>query len=205
MLGINDYWGFVAATLVFLMLPGPGTFGVLTSTGKGGLRAGFAALAGIIVGDWILMLLAVIGVAALLQANPLAFHLVQYAGAGYLVYLGVRLVIAKDGETAPKLLRIGNGKFFRQLFLITLMNPKAIVFYMAFFPLFIDPSVHRGALTFAAMAGTISICTVLYGGMLVISGNALARRFARSDRLTRWASRCAGLFLVGFGIRLSTQ
>jgi len=66
MLGINDYWGFVAATLVFLMLPGPGTFGVLTSTGKGGLRAGFAALAGIIVGDWILMLLAVIGVAALL-------------------------------------------------------------------------------------------------------------------------------------------
>jgi leucine efflux protein len=203
MLGINDYWGFVAATLIFLMLPG--SFGVLTSTGKGGLRAGFAALAGIIVGDWILMLLAVIGVTALLKANPLAFHSVQYVGAGYLVYLSVRLVFVKDGEHAPKLLRIGNGKFFRQLFLITLMNPKAIVFYMAFFPLFVDPAVHRGALTFAAMAGTISVCTVLYGGMLVISCNALARRFARSDRLTRWASRFAGLFLVGFGVRLSTQ
>src|ERR1700674_1093012 len=205
MLGINDYWGFVAATMVFLMLPGPGTFGGLTSTGKGGLRAGFTALAGIIVGDWILMLLAVIGVAALLKANPLAFHLVQYAGAGYLVYLGARLVVDKDGESAPKLLRIGNGKFFRQLFLITLMNPKAIIFYMAFFPLFVDPVAHRGALTFAAMAGTISLCTVLYGGMLVISGDRLARRLARSDRLRRWPSRFAGLFLVGFGVRLSTQ
>jgi leucine efflux protein len=204
-LGISDYWGFVAATMVFLMLPGPGTFGVLTSTGKGGLRAGFAALCGIIVGDWILMLLAVIGVAALLRANPLAFHLLQYAGAAYLAYLGVRLLIAKEGASPPNLLPIGNSRFFRQLFLITLMNPKAIVFYMAFFPLFIDPAVHRGTLTFAAMAATISTCTVLYGSVLVISGNALARRLAGNRRVARLASRLAGLFLVVFGIRLSTQ
>ena len=72
MLGINDYWGFVAATLVFLMLPGPGTFGVLTSTSKGGLRAGFAALTGIIIGDWILMLLAVIGVDHRVVSSPRA-------------------------------------------------------------------------------------------------------------------------------------
>ena len=86
MFGIADYGAFCAAILVFLALPGPGTFALLTSTAKGGFRAGAAATAGLIIGDQVLLWLAVGGVAALLAANPIWFRAVQYAGAAYLAY-----------------------------------------------------------------------------------------------------------------------
>ena len=143
MLGIADYGSFCAAIVVFLALPGPGTFALLTSTSKGGFRAGAAATLGVIAGDQVLMWLAVAGVAALLAANPFLFRGVQYLGAAYLAWIGLKLLFAKEGSAAP--IRIEPRQYARQAFLITLLNPKAIVFYMAFFPLFIDPAQHRGA------------------------------------------------------------
>ena len=100
MLGISDYGAFCAAIVLFLALPGPGTFALLTSTGKGGFRAGAAATFGVIAGDQVLLWLAVGGVAALLAAHPLAFRLVQYGGAAYLAWMGFRLLIAKTGAVA---------------------------------------------------------------------------------------------------------
>ncbi|MBC7955477.1 MAG: LysE family transporter, partial [Cytophagales bacterium] len=140
MLGISDYGTFCFSILVFLALPGPGTFALLTSTAKGGFRAGAAATLGVIVGDQVLLWLAVAGVAALLAAHPLAFRVVQYAGAAYLAWVGLRLIFAKEGDASP--IRIEPRHYLRQALLITLLNPKAIVFYMAFFPLFINPTTH---------------------------------------------------------------
>ncbi len=88
---------------------------------------------------------------------------------------------------------------------ITPINPKAIVFYMAFFPLFIDPVTHSGSLTFIAMGGIISTCTLFYGSLLVLVGNAAAKRLARNRRIAAFASRAAGIFLIGFGITLTTN
>ena len=97
-IGITDVWQLIAATMVFLMLPGPGTFCVLTGAGQRGLRGGFASLAGLMLGDAALMFLAAIGVAALLQAHPLLFKGVQYIGAAYLAYLGLRLLVARKEQ-----------------------------------------------------------------------------------------------------------
>lgn len=203
-LGITDIWQLIAATMVFLMLPGPGTFCVLTSTARNGLRGGFASLAGLMVGDAALMFLAAIGVAALLQANPLLFKAMQYLGAAYLAWLGIKLLRAKD-EGGNSVVPFSNAADFRRGFLVTLINPKAIIFYMAFFPLFIDPATHRGTLTFVSMGATISACTLFYGSLLVIAGNAAAQRLARNRRIARYASKAAGLFLIGFGIKLTTN
>ncbi len=203
MLGIADYGAFCAAILVFLALPGPGTFALLTSTGKGGLRAGAAATLGVIAGDQVLMWLAVAGVAALLAANPLLFTAVQYAGAAYLAWIGLKLLFAKPGSSTP--IRIEPRQYARQAFLITLLNPKAIVFYMAFFPLFIDPATHRGAVTFAAMAVTIAVITLAYGLLLCAFANAVSAQVRAHQRLARALEKLAGVFLVGFGIRLGTQ
>jgi leucine efflux protein len=203
MLGIADYGAFCAAILLFLALPGPGTFALLTSTGKGGLKAGAAATLGVIVGDQVLLWLAVAGVAALLAANPLLFKAVQYAGAAYLAWIGLKLIFAQPGSASP--VSIQPRRYARQAFLITLLNPKAIVFYMAFFPLFIDPAQHRGAITFAAMAATIAIITLAYGLLLCAFANAVSAQVRAHQRLARALERLAGVFLVGFGIRLSTQ
>ena len=203
MLGIADYGAFCAAILLFLALPGPGTFALLTSTAKGGFRAGAAATAGVIVGDQVLLWLAVAGVAALLAANPLVFQAVQYAGAAYLGWIGLRLIFAKPGNASP--IRIEPHDYGRQAFLITLLNPKAIVFYMAFFPLFIDPAQHRGAGTFVAMAATIAAITAVYCLLLCAFAGAVSAKVKAHQRLARGLERLAGVFLIGFGIRLSTQ
>lgn len=204
LLGITDAWQLIAATMVFLMLPGPGTFCVLTCTGQHGLRGGFASLAGLMLGDSVLMFLAAIGIAALLQANPLLFNGLQYLGAAYLAYLGFKLLFAKDGN-AVAVVPFSNAADFRRGFLVTLINPKAIVFYMAFFPLFIDPAMHRGSVTFLAMAAIIASCTFCYGSLLVLAGNAAATRLKNNRRIASIASRAAGIFLIGFGIKLTTN
>src|SRR5512136_2137908 len=105
MLGISDYWASVAAVLVFLALPGPGTFTLLTATGKGGFRAGAAATFGLIAGDQVLMWLAAAGVAAVLQANETLFRAMQYVGAAYLVWIGLKLLLSRAGSAAPIALR----------------------------------------------------------------------------------------------------
>jgi len=203
MLGIADYGAFCAAILLFLALPGPGTFALLTSTAKGGFRAGAAATFGVIAGDQVLLWLAVAGVAALLAANPMLFQGVQYLGAAYLVWIGLKLLFAQPGSASP--VRIEPRHYARQAFLITLLNPKAIVFYMAFFPLFIDPAAHRGAVTFAAMAATIAVITAVYCLLLCAFADVVSAKVKANRQLARLLERVAGLFLVGFGIRLGTQ
>ena len=203
MLGIADFGAFCAAILLFLALPGPGTFALLTSTGHGGLRAGAGATLGVIVGDQVLLWLAVAGVAALLAANPALFKLVQYGGAAYLGWIGIKLVLAKPGAASP--IRIEPRHYARQAFFITLLNPKAIVFYMAFFPLFIDPAQHRGLLTFGAMAVTIAVLTAAYGLLLCAFANAVSTQLRSHRRLAQALQKLAGLCLIGFGIRLSTS
>ena len=201
MFGITDFGAYCATILLFLALPGPGTFALLTSTAKGGFRAGAAATLGVIVGDQVLLWLAVAGVAALLAAHPTAFKVVQYAGAAYLAWIGLKLLFAR-GEGAASPVRIEPRHYARQAFFITLLNPKAIVFYMAFFPLFIDPATHRGLPTFAAMAVTIALITAAYCLALCAFANAVADKVRAHRRVTRWLERIAGLFLVGFGLRL---
>ena len=201
--GISNFDNFCLAILLFLALPGPGTFALLTSTAKGGFRAGASTTLGLILGDQVLLWLAVAGVAALLVAHPLAFRLVQYAGAAYLAWIGLRLIFAKEGAASP--IRIEPRHYLRQGLLITLLNPKAIVFYMAFFPLFINPTTHRGAVTFAAMAATIALITVVYCLTLCAFAGAVSSKVRAHRRVARWLERLAGVFLVGFGIRLATN
>jgi leucine efflux protein len=201
MFGIADYPSFVVAVIVFLLIPGPGNLALITSTGKGGLRGGFGSIFGLIVGDQVLMWTAVAGVAALLAASPTAFHAVQWLGAGYLAWLGLRMILAKPGDRP--VLQMRPSHFFRQSFVITLLNPKAIVFYMAFFPLFVDPKQHMGLLPFAVMAATIAALTFLYGLIVVLLTHHLAERLRANPRVSGVLQKLAGVFLIGFGVKLA--
>jgi threonine/homoserine/homoserine lactone efflux protein len=201
MFGVADYGAFVAAILIFLAIPGPGNLALITSTSKGGIRGGLAATFGVIAGDQVLMWAAVAGVAALLIAYPAAFHAVQWLGAAYLAWLGVKMLLAKPGD-AP-VLHIEPRHYFKQAGLITLLNPKAIVFYMAFFPLFVDPQQHQGLLTFGVMAATIATLTFAYGLTVVLLTHFLAARMRANPMISRVLNKIAGIFLVGFGVKLA--
>ncbi len=201
MFGVADYGAFVAAIVLFLAIPGPGNLALVTSTGKGGIRGGLAATLGVIAGDQVLLWAAVAGVAALLAAFPPAFHAVQWLGAAYLAWLGVQMLRAQPGD--KPVLNILPRHYFRQAAFITLLNPKAIVFYMAFFPLFVDPARHQGLLTFGVMAVTIAALTFAYGLVVVLLTHFMAERLRASPRIGASLQKLAGLFLVGFGLKLA--
>lgn len=201
MFGIADYGAFVAAIIVFLLIPGPGNLALITSTSKGRIRGGLAATLGVILGDQVLLWLAVAGVAALLAAYPTAFTAVQWLGAAYLAWLGGKMLLAKPG--AAPILHIKPHHYLRQALMITLLNPKAIVFYMAFFPLFVDPARHQGLVTYAFMALTIAAITFAYGLISVLLTHFLAERLRANPLISRALGKLAGLFLVGFGAKLA--
>ena len=201
MLGVTDYGTFVVTIIVFLLIPGPGNLALVTSTSKGGIVGGLAATLGVILGDQVLMWSAVAGVAALLAAYPDAFSLVQWAGAVYLFWLGAKMLLAKPG--AAPVLNIKAGHYLRQAMAITLLNPKAILFYMAFFPLFVDPVRQQGLVTYAFMAATIAVLTFFYGLGATLLTHFLAERVRANPMIGRVLEKVAGLFLVGFGIRLA--
>jgi threonine/homoserine/homoserine lactone efflux protein len=119
----------------------------------------------------------------------------------YLVWIGIRLAFSRPGSALP--IDIRPGRYFKQAFFITLLNPKAIVFYMAFFPLFIDPAAHQGVLTFAAMAVTIAALSLAYCLLLAGFAHAVAEKVRAHRRAVHWLERFAGFFLVGFGLKLA--
>lgn len=200
MLGVSDYGTFVVTILVFLLIPGPGNLALVLSTSKGGVRGGLAATAGVILGDQVLMWLAVAGVAALLSAYPAAFQVVQWVGAGYLAWLGGTMLTSKPG--APMPINIRPRQYLRQAMLITLLNPKAILFYMAFFPLFVDPVRQQGLVTYGFMAATIAALTFAYGLGATLLTHFFAERVRANPAIGRVLEKVAGVFLIGFGLKL---
>ncbi len=201
MFGIADYGAFVVAIIVFLAIPGPGNLALLTATGKGGVRAGMVTTFGVIAGDQVLLWLAVAGLSAVLINYPSLYSSVQWAGAAYLIGLGYSLFNAKPGD-AP-VLNMKPDHYFRQGLFITVLNPKAIVFYMAFFPLFVDPAIHLGLLTFAVMALTIAALTFAYGLVVVLLAHHLAERVRANPLVSAMLNKTAGALLIGFGLKLA--
>ena len=201
MFGIVDFGAFVAAFIILLFIPGPGNLAIITSTTKGGIKGGMAATLGLMAGDQVLMWMAVAGVAAVLAAYPTAFRAVQWLGAAYLTWLGFKMLMAKPG--AAPILNIKPHHYFQQALTITVLNPKAIVFYMAFFPLFIDPQHHQGMVTFGVMALTVALLALVYCGAVVLLTYFLAERMRANPAVSRALEKVAGIFLIGFGIKLA--
>jgi len=200
MFGIADYGAFVVAVIVFLAIPGPGNLTLLTSTAKGGLRGGLAATLGVIAGDQVLMWAAVAGVAAVLATQPDLFHALQFVGAAYLSFVGYKMWTAQQGD--KPIINITAGLYFRQSLWITLLNPKAIMFYMAFFPLFIDPQVNAGLMTFGVMALTVAGLTFVYGLVVCVLAQRLSARLQQRPWVGPALQKLGGGLLVAFGLKL---
>ncbi len=202
MFDIQNYASFIAAIVVFQLAPGPGTVVILTATARDGPGAGFGAVAGTLLGDLLFMIGAVLGLAAVIHANPNVFVALQWFGAGYLVWLGVQMLRAPSASAgAPP--QPGKGKWFYclQAFTICLTNPKAVLFFFSFFPLFMR--VDASFTTLGAMIGHVFVISVLYQVCLVMVGNLAVHKLSSLAAVRRLTTRLAGVALIGFGLRLA--
>jgi threonine/homoserine/homoserine lactone efflux protein len=204
MFDIQNYGSFIGAIVIFQLSPGPGTLAILNATARNGVGAGLGAVLGTLAGDFLFMVAAVAGLAAVMNANPEMFQALQWFGAAYLCWMGLQLLrarVASDAaSTEPR--RVASVHF-RQAFAVSITNPKVVLFFVAFFPLFLRPD--SSSLTLAAMMVHVTVISFLYQAGLVFAGNSIARKLEALPSARRIATRLAGVALIGFGIKLASS
>ncbi|MFH0782673.1 MAG: LysE family translocator [Pseudomonadota bacterium] len=204
MFNIQNYTSFIAAILIFQLIPGAGTLAILNATARNGVKAGLGAVGGTLLGDFLFMLAAVVGLAAVLNTHPIFFHGLQWFGAAYLCWMGIQLLRAPIGQSpTPREPRKTAIVYFRQACVISLTNPKVILFFVAFFPLFLRPGAATS--TLIAMLIHVTAISFFYQTCLVFIGNAVAGRLKGIPSARRIATRLAGIALIGFGIKLASS
>ena len=211
MLGITDITTYAIGVVVIVLLPGPNSLFVLGVAARQGVRTGYRAAAGVLVGDLTLMVLAAAGVASLLRAYPPLFFVLKWAGAAYLAWLGVGMLRRalrswrQHGPDATGLhLPPPAAQPFRRALAISLLNPKAILFFMSFFIQFVDRSYPHPALSFAVLGAIAQTASFAYLSTLIFSGHRLAAAFGARRRLAAGASGGVGALFLSFSARLAT-
>jgi len=207
--GITDLTTFILGTIFIVLLPGPNSLYVMTIASRWGIGAGYRGALGIFLGDTILMILSATGVASLLQTTPALFVVFKYVGAAYLAWLGVGLLRAAFGTwrshdvTEQPNAPIVATRPFRTALVISLMNPKAILFFISFFIQFVSPDYPYPALSFLILGITVQICSALYLTILIFGGTHLALQVRRRRRLSAVATGGVGALFIGFGFKLA--
>ena len=206
MLGIHDLPLFLASGLLLNIVPGPDTMLIVTRSATQGWRAGSAAALGIGTGTFVHVLAAALGMSALLATSAHAFTVVKWVGAAYLVYVGVRMWLARaerdaaaEGVAAPMPYR----KIFAQGFLTNALNPKVALFFLAFVPQFIDPASPTKALAFIALGCVFNVNSMIWSHGLALFSAAVGQRTRVGPRTARWLNRAIGTVFVAFGVRLA--
>ncbi|MFF3810511.1 leucine efflux protein LeuE [Streptomyces bacillaris] len=216
MLGVTDLTTYLAGLLLIVLLPGPNSLYVLSVAARRGVRTGYKAAAGVWTGDTVLMTLAALGAASLLQTTPLLFAIVKYAGAGYLTWLAIGMLRAavslwrerhrRTAELAEAAEASGAGPTenpYRRALVVSLINPKAILFLISFFVQFVDPGYAYPALSFLVLGTLLQLASFLYLSTLIFGGTRLAAAFRRRKRLSAGATSAAGVLFLGFAAKLS--
>ncbi|MFY4721617.1 leucine efflux protein LeuE [Streptomyces sp. LaBMicrA B280] len=214
MFGVIHLPTYLAGVALIVLLPGPNSLYVLSVAARRGVRAGYTAAAGVFCGDTVLMTLSAAGVASLLQANALLFGIVRYAGAGYLTWLAIGMMRSARqlwrtrreqaaAETAAEVAGAAEERPYRRALVVSLFNPKAILFFVAFFVQFVDSSYAYPALSFMVLGAFAQIASALYLSALIFGGTRLATAFRRRKRLSATATSAAGALFLGFAVKLS--
>lgn len=217
MWGVTDLRSYLVGLVLIILLPGPNSLYVLSVSARRGVRAGYRAACGVFTGDAVLMVLSAIGVASVLRTNDLLFGIVKYAGAGYLGWLAIGML--RDAWTAwrrrsvPEVAAAVDEAIvatepverpYRRALVVSLLNPKAILFFIAFFVQFVDPAYTHPALSFLFLGSLLQVASFLYLSALILGGARLAAVVRRRKALAAGGTSLVGVVFLGFAVKLAT-
>ncbi len=209
MFGINDLTAYVLGVIAIILLPGPNSMFCLTVAGQYGAKVAYRAIAGIFLGDSLLMLATVLGAGTVLKTYPTIFWVVKLLGGLYLAYIGFSLLKAgvqawnKPTPIADSVqAKLKNPNVFRRALTLSLLNPKAILFLLSFFVQFVDPTYAHPMLSFLILGLILQIVSMLYLNTLVFSGVHLVAWFKRSRKFAALGMSSVGSLFIGFAVKL---
>jgi len=214
--GVTDLWTYVVGAFGIILLPGPNSLFVLSVATARGVKAGYQGAMGVFVGDTLLLMLTALGAGSLLHGNPALFMVVKYAGAAYLSWLGVNLIWAAiqkwrtaHGPEVSEAKGVADTPTnlahpFQRALVISLLNPKAILFLLSFFVQFIDPTYATPAVPFLILSAIVMAFSALYLSALIFAGARLAQVFQARKRLSGALSSAVGALFLWFGAKLAT-
>ena len=208
--GIIDLYQYIAGVIAVILVPGPNSLYCLSVAGQYGARNAYRVIAGIILGDSILILATIFGAGALMRAYPPIFHVIKLAGGLYLAWLGYNLL--KGGwlawqtrrNTQPVTPKIQKQRFFRRALTLSLMNPKAILFFLSFFTQFVRADAPNPVLSFLVLGLILQCVSFSYLNVLAFAGARLSQFFPRSRALAAIGMAGVGLLFIGFAVKLWT-
>lgn len=207
MLGIHDLAIFMLSGLILNMTPGPDSLLIVSRTATGRWQQGAVTALGISTGTLVHVLAAALGLSAILATSAMAFTVVKWVGALYLIWLGLSALLKRRHQTpqapAPRVSETRLRTLFRQGFLTNVLNPKVALFFMAFMPQFIDPAATLKPLDFLSLGLIFDVVGTLWSVVLITAVTLGGQRLRPGARLKAWLERSVGVMFVALGIRLA--
>jgi leucine efflux protein len=208
--GVIQFWTFLAGVIVIILMPGPNSLFVLKTSIVQGPKHAWCALAAVLLGDGTLILLSYLGLASVLLASPELFRWIRYLGAAYLLYIGIQILlslrqpkVSADASEQQVVVTATCASVFRKSLLLSLTNPKAILFFLSFFIQFIDASFTPNWLPYLVLALVLEIISLLYLTTLIYAGAAIASFFKGQPKAGQAGNLVLGLLFTGFAVRLA--
>lgn len=207
-LGVLNFWTYLAGLVLIIIVPGPNSLYVLKTSASSGTRFGYRAALGVFTGDGILIFLSFIGVASVIKASPTLFMIVRYLGAAYLLYLGCKILYStfmhkNSNQDGTDTISIKTENHFTRALVLSLTNPKAILFYISFFIQFVDFNYSHAWVPYLVLATILELVSFLYLSLLIFSGYLIARFLREKQLLAKLGNCTVGAFFMGFAAKLA--
>lgn len=197
---------FIIIVIGLFIIPGPAVFLIATRTVQSGRKAGIMAGLGIATGDIIHTLFAAVGLSAILMTSALAFNIVKFAGAAYLIYIGIRAILEKPADLELPQTSTSNAfSTYGQAILVEVLNPKTSLFFLAFLPQFVHPTNGPAFFQFLILGFIFVLLSAIYTTMIAMSIERLGRLIKRVSWMGRWSGKIVGTIYIGLGLKVAIQ
>ncbi len=207
-MSFENYYLFVVASVILCIVPGPDMIFLLGRSLAQGKKAGIVAALGINLGAYVHLIAAALGLSAILATSALAFTIVKWLGAIYLVYTGYKILTGKEAMITINGEKINNQSYsqiFVQGFLSDVLNPKVALFYLAFLPQFIQPMSENKSFQIILLGVTLNIIAIIINIGLVYFASMLSKKLRENSRVSAWLNKALGSLFVLLGIKLATE
>ncbi len=197
---------YILIVLGFVFIPGPATLLTVARATSSGTKVGIATGAGIAAGDVIHTAMAIIGISAIIATSAVLFSLIKYAGAAYLIYLGIRAILERTNpDLSQGRVPITAGRAFRQAILAEVLNPKTALFFLAFLPQFVVPEQGFVFIQLSILGAIFVLLGLLSTVVFAVMAGQLGEVLRRNPAVLRWQGKIVGSIYCALGVRLALQ